>query len=169
MDASTKSENLRCLYQELHSSRRDAETFHNRVAFAFSSVFLLVAGLIAQGDHTVDVTVQVKLLFCTTIVIAVLVGLAYIRAIASTNRERYSMIVRVEQALGFHTMDEYITSEAVASFDHEPYPESSLLPERSRHWGQKEVTEHSMSPFVKANMLSVASSGFVAIVVVALA
>ena len=168
MEESDKFENLRCLYQELHSSRKDAEAFQNKVAFAFCTILLVLAGLIAKGDYTLDVSPTVKVFISIIIIFVVAIGLAYIRSISLTNRERYLMIVRVEQALGFHTSDLYITEEQVSSFDKRPYEESSLLPVRSRLWGEQK-TKYSHSAFVRVNTFAVGLSGFVAIVAVYLA
>ena len=165
MEETDKFENLRCLYQELHSSRKDAEAFQNKVAFAFSTILLILAGLIAKGDYTLAVNPLIKYFISIIIILAVVIGLAYIRTISLTNRERYLMIVRVEQALGFHTSNLYITEDQVSSFDKEPYEESSVLPIRSRQWGERE-TQYSYSAFVWVNMFAVGLSGIVAIVAV---
>ena len=78
------------------------------------------------------------------------------------------MIVRAEQALGFHTDDRYISKEQVHDFNNRPYEESSLLPIRSRQWGQKK-SKYSYSAFYTVNILAVALSGLVAIVAVCFA
>ena len=87
MEESDKYENLRCLYHELHSSRRDAEAFQNKVAFAFSTILLILAGLFAKGEINLADTPNAKEIISIVIIIAVVIGLAYIWAISRINRE----------------------------------------------------------------------------------
>ena len=70
------------------------------------------------------------------------------------------MIVRVEQALGYHTQDVYITQQEIKGFEERPYAEATILPKRSLPWGENE----SKYSYLRVNMLAIALSGIVAIV-----
>ena len=161
MNDSDKLENLRVLYQELHVSRRNSEAFQNRVAFAFSTMFLLFAGLIIKGDYNFEnedvaaAVISTALIICT----AVVIGLAYVWTIWAVNKERYMMIVRVEQALGYHTQDVYITQQEINGFKEKPYAEATILPKRSLPWGENK----SKYSYLRVNMLAITLSGIAAI------
>lgn len=147
---------LKTIYQELHSNRRIASSFENKVAFSFCTIFLLLAGFILKGD--INIPENMIIIGVISIAYVACLGLYFIINNGNLIRVICSMIVRLEQTLGLYEEEIYISKEKVIKSNGFPFSRASLFPEEVKTWGQS-TRWHSSSP----HALSIIFSGLVAI------
>ena len=121
-----KEENLRMVYQQMHSLRMHYESIENKFTLAFVTASLIFSGLILRKEIELN---GASVYFAKGMVTFIFfVSMFYLYKTAKINTESRTILVRIEQALGLFTDSEYISKEQVDNFYRKPFAEATIIP-----------------------------------------
>ncbi len=150
---------LKMVYQQLHVSRRDVASFENKLAFSFSTLFLVFTALVLKGAFKLEnSSVIAAVIF---IALATVLAIFFLVQNGKLIRVICRMIVRIEQIVGLHADNVYITKEQVAKLADVPFPEACVFPQNVQTWGMSTKWQ-SLTPHI----FTVICSGVAAILAV---
>ncbi len=150
---------LKQVYHELHNSRRRDESFENKIAFSFGTLFLLFAGIVLKGGFQLEGITTYCAVFL--VIAATIVACWFLIRNGRLIRIICRMIVRIEQVLGLHSDDTYISQQELKVMGYQPFPDARIFPKEVERWGMstrwQAVTPH---------LIIVISAGLTALVAV---
>jgi hypothetical protein len=147
------------VYKELQTSRRDAASFENKVAFSYCTFFLIFTAFLIKGDFSLEGSIAtVGVIF---IAITMILAVLFVIQSGKATRAICKMIVRIEQIMGLHSDNAYISDEQVQEFEEIPFFDARVFPKEIMMWGSSNRWQ-SLIPHV----FSVICSGGAAILAV---
>ena len=147
---------LKTVYHELHNSRLTVTAFENKIAFSFSTILLVFAAFILKGEY--KLYGRTVLIAAAFIVAVTGVAVWFLIRNGDLIRVICRMILRIEEILGLHNENVFITKKEVDSLGGIPFPEPTVFPKEVREWGMN-YRWQSVTPHV----VGVAFSGLAAV------
>ena len=138
---------LKCVFQELHSIRREDEAFENKFTFAICSILLAFSAYTLKGELSFDS--YSKLIVILVVVVMTLSSVWFLIRHSKRIRVDCQLIVRIEQCLGLYEDELYISKEQIKALGNQPYASATVYPTILQSWGDGDIFL-SLSPHVMA-------------------